>query len=752
MTAAIIKRKLGFVCTGVDDKEATLWGWYPHGPLTPWLRPKVPRLSLKPLFPRPLLVIEPDSNISISPRGQQVSQRSPPMEHQARTPSSISTGKESYFDSLQSPFADNQERRPSSPKSPPRRSPSGELLVSKRPRERSQRNSLDRSHSRRRLEYDFTPESSAPSFSPRHVVKTEKEDPFETIRSQTPNGNLSLDWIDDPFCIDHDSASNYMQLYFTHVNSATYRMFPEAPFLDWVRKPDITKSPEELMVIYSMLAMGSLFSTEEKQKRKTRGKKFCEIAVLANEKSHGLFSLQTAQARLLLSLYHFANGESSKAWDFCGSACRVVAALKLNFEEEVLDLCADGKPEYGLRGSDLAECYRRTYWSAFLMDVCFLATRVTHIHTNCSQRYNGYCAGYFGILSKEDSFVRLPSCERCETRESTAPYLDNGVVDKALCQSGHPSLDIMAYLVQVSTIWGEVLATVYRSPQRASTNYANEYEDFYAKISSRLRSWSASLPSEIVYSIDNIRLHTRSNDIRTFISIHAIFNISHIMLNRYVRHAYLSSDLIDRNVAATIHHANNLILIMHEFLDVTRIRRTPSPTLSSSQLAPKNHNITFSAPFPGYAILVAVDIVTAAGSFEPASYDRMMRYMTNNIIILDEISTFWKSAEIQRFNVKRRLSDLTNSAIDHRRGNKRVWVMGNPLDKTFGVEQDVMYTGDGGRRIFRVLGVDGSLRDADVLWVEDSNSREGTEGSTGEEGGPMGKKLGKWKGMKGYHT
>ena len=110
----------------------------------------------------------------------------------------------------------------------------------------------------------------------------------------------------------------------------------------------------------------------------------------------------------------------------------------------------------------------------------------------------------------------------------------------------------------------------------------------------------------------------------------------------------------------------------------------------------------------------------------------MMRYMINNVIILEEIANFWNSAKIQRYNMKRRLSDLTNSVIDHRRGNKKAWVMNNPLDKTFGVGQDVMYMGDGGKRIFGVLGLGGSLRDGDVLLVEESNSREGTEGSAEE--------------------
>ena len=344
-------------------------GWYLHGPLTLQLQLNASS-SLSGTFSRLFPIIEANSDASISPRGQQVGQRSPLLEPQARTPSSISTGRESYFDSLQSPFADNQEPRPPSPRSPPRRSPSGELLASKRPRERLLKDGVDRSHSRRRLEYELTPESSAPAFSPSHVIKMEKGVPFENIRSQAPIGNRSSEWLDDPFSVDKNAAAEYMGLYFRHVNSATYRMFPDAQFLDWVHQPESEKSPEELMVIHSMLAMGSLFCPDE-QRQSADGKKLSDMAIRANENRLGRFSLQSAQARLLLSLYYFAKGESSKAWDLYGSACQVIAALKLNVEEEVLKICMDGKSQYGIRGYELAECYRRTYWSAFLMDVGF---------------------------------------------------------------------------------------------------------------------------------------------------------------------------------------------------------------------------------------------------------------------------------------------------------------------------------------------------------------------------------------------
>jgi hypothetical protein len=121
------------------------------------------------------------------------------------------------------------------------------------------------------------------------------------------------------------------------------------------------------MVIYSMLAMGSIF--EPSGENKSNSKLFCALARCAIEKNFGNFTLQLAQSRLLVGLLHFALGESTKAWDYCGTALRAVCALKLNTEAGANDLTDDQVFEYGLSKEALAECHRRTFWSAYIMDV-----------------------------------------------------------------------------------------------------------------------------------------------------------------------------------------------------------------------------------------------------------------------------------------------------------------------------------------------------------------------------------------------
>jgi Fungal specific transcription factor domain len=158
----------------------------------------------------------------------------------------------------------------------------------------------------------------------------------------------------------------YLELYFTHINQATYCMLPKSPFLNWVRECR-TKTQEDRMLLYTLMAMGCRFSSYKESN--AHGKRLLQIARHAVQTSFGRFTLQLAQARLILALLNFSLGNATEAWDYCGSAVRAICGLKYNTEEGVTDVPPEGDYEYGLHGEALAECRRRTFWSAYIMDV-----------------------------------------------------------------------------------------------------------------------------------------------------------------------------------------------------------------------------------------------------------------------------------------------------------------------------------------------------------------------------------------------
>jgi Fungal specific transcription factor domain len=181
-------------------------------------------------------------------------------------------------------------------------------------------------------------------------------------------GFAAADWTNDPYDIS-PLTMEYLDLYFAHINQATYCMLPKGLFLKWVRECH-DKTPDDKMILYSLMAMGCRFS--EKKESIADSKRLLQIARHAEQSSFGRFTLQLAQARLILALLNFSLGNSSEAWDYCGTAVRAVCGLKYNVEEGITEQPDLEDCEYGLNRETLAECRRRTFWSACVMDVSFL--------------------------------------------------------------------------------------------------------------------------------------------------------------------------------------------------------------------------------------------------------------------------------------------------------------------------------------------------------------------------------------------
>ena len=181
-------------------------------------------------------------------------------------------------------------------------------------------------------------------------------------------GLAAAEWSDDPYDVS-PLTMEYLNLYFNHINQATYCMLPKLPFLKWVCEHH-KKSPDDKMILYSLMAMGCRFS--ERKESIAHSKRLLQIARQAEQSSFGRFTLQLAQTRLILSLLSFSLGKSSEAWDYCGTAVRAVCGLKYNTEDGIVGQTDMEDCEYGLNKETMAECRRRTFWSACVMEVSFL--------------------------------------------------------------------------------------------------------------------------------------------------------------------------------------------------------------------------------------------------------------------------------------------------------------------------------------------------------------------------------------------
>ncbi|KAF2703459.1 hypothetical protein K504DRAFT_392197 [Pleomassaria siparia CBS 279.74] len=502
------------------------------------------------------------------------------------------------------------------------------------------------------------------------------QDP-DDLRRDSHQDQLAIQWEQDPYETDARLTMQLLDLYFLHAGRATYGMFPRKPFTTWV-ETNQEKTQDYLMLLYSVLAMGSIFSPDPDTR--TIGKRFAAIAAYATEKRFGRFTLQLCQSRLMLALYNFARGKSQEAWDFCGAGLRAISALKLNTEEGVKELPdASAELDYGFDRRTLEECCRRTFWSGFLMD-----------------RYNGFCGGTLCVINIEDTFLRLPCLENVYEASNSCdtPLFDFDLLNHQAPPG--PPLGHMAYLTLISAVWGDVLTFTSRAVYRPDHGYERTYEAFYAKTYQRLESWHAILPDSLRYTPQNLDNSIIEGYAGTFISIHALYHTAVIRLNRHVRVRLLPVDKLVRNIDQSFRSASNFLSIMHSLAAVNRQQRLP-PTTSAQ--------FSFSIPFPGYALMLAVDVITTAGTI--STLPELIKTLGTTWTCIEELSKFWASARSQLKAVSNRTRHLGDILLQDGQGARNdshgaFWRVQDSMETAFGNDDAVYKAND--QLLFDVVG------------------------------------------------
>lgn len=478
----------------------------------------------------------------------------------------------------------------------------------------------------KRAKYSHTPPARSDNDS-------ESRNTDLSSKQRTTSTNLRLSdeivtqWATNPFDTEEGLVRELMRLYFVHKGiSGAHGILPEKPFMLWLTNRCFQKSPDDLMLIYTMLALASVFSPDPAHKE--RGKEFAAISRYACDQRH--YSLQLVQSRLLLALYYYANNNVTDSWDFCGAAIRTATGMKLNLEIEEAGVKQTGDPPYNLNQHGFTECRRRTFWTCFILD-----------------RFNGYCSGQLSIINPEDVFLRLPCDDKSfeEQAEVHNPYFDH----KTQLQDPSGGIGEMAYLITITSIWGDIMANIYRTSHRPSdTEDATKFTLFYSAANSRLESWHSSLPKFLSYSPDNLTKAASSGILNIFITLHTLYHSAQMRLNRNVRPDAIPSEQLEHYIRTTHSHAEAVLLMADKL--------APFLSKSNNSSGSAEVDVAFSAPLIGYAIIHAIDIITAKGYISdlPLLYSKLR----GATAVVTYLAKFWHSARSQKELLVARNADL----------------------------------------------------------------------------------------------
>ncbi|KIW39167.1 uncharacterized protein PV06_08968 [Exophiala oligosperma] len=505
---------------------------------------------------------------------------------------------------------------------------------------------------------------------------------MSTIVSPTTVSRFSS--ATDPTEIDRSLTLHYVAKYFAYVESATYGTLPTKDFTRWVKECP-SKSGADRMLLYAMMAMGSVFV--RRPEAESHRVIFAKIAEEASRNNADELTLQLLQTRLILALLAFSQGQYNKAWDLCGSALRTAFGLKYNTEVGVRAVAETGATEFGLDYDTLVECRRRTFWSAYVMD-CF----------------DGCCSATIAHLFRSQCHIRLP-CGRTAYEAGNilaTPFELGGCggnnVQHQQQQQQHGAGDVsrvglLGYLVEIATIFHDVVDKTSRLSPDNPERYAAEMEHFYHHTKARLCAWEDQ--------VRTMSQGSRNGDevVDSVHGLHIMYHYTAITLHRYVHHAALEPKAVTERITACHDHAEAMLRTVQR--------------LSNHEERDPYFRFATTSPFNGFAITAALDVITAAGTLSDLmdSQSRTMSLVSSGLEALESLVGFWHSAHRQREMVKKRLGTLMSAMkmASHMAG---AYYFGESMESPFRPEQDVVY-GVGRERYFQAWGWSGRFNESD---------------------------------------
>jgi len=494
---------------------------------------------------------------------------------------------------------------------------------------------------------------------------------------RSPRQTLCID--EDPYIVDRQSTLELLELFFNNVNDSTYYLFPNTFFIYWVKTSPDQKSAGERLVLYSILALGSVFVTERLDadrrldERLTRvGGRSAQIAIDTLNKGIVPAGVLTAQARLIMALYQHAHGLADHGKELLVAAISTLTSLRLNTESACVAVGERQQEqpiryEYRFDAGQIAECRRRTTWTAFMMER-YLNTSFYHMHT-------------------QDLLIRLPCADQTYEvvgQSSNAPFLASACNDeRAAASSAHP----LASLIPIVAIWGDADAFIAREQHSSREHYVQTYQGKYAEFEQRLQQWSAKLPEHFSPNPANFDRSIDDNCVIAYISMLTLYYSTIIKLCRHYKHRWLPQ-LRPQRITQAHESAHNLLGLLKRFRDYSDHAKQEPHAFG------KPSHIAAAPPYIGYAIFAAADIL-GAGGIDESIYPSMDK-VGAGMGFLQEMYSYWIGARDQFFGCRKRYYQLQNLVARPIRSPGGCWVNERwgvelPMDTTIPSDYDCIY-------------------------------------------------------------
>lgn len=484
----------------------------------------------------------------------------------------------------------------------------------------------------------------------------------------------------DPFWVDSELTQLYLGEYFTHFNGQLYQIFPKHKFLAWAAS-NHPKSLQDTLLLYSMLAFGTVFSHIKDRAQHRR--KFVDIVESGLHQTSSSPTLQTVQALLLMTMMHFSRSENKEARECCAMLMRTAIDLGLNREPRTaIESC------YALDQSTFYECRRRTFWVAYITESTLQ-----------------YCIAPDVRMTSIDCELQVP-CDNEAFEYGAVPRLPVAIFrgsqphEVPLTHSSSSIAKILAgtAMLRETVSWIQGLKSIY-SLQQAQTSHMN----FQDAMNRRLEQWKKDVAGSTLKNGEGeSEAEARPSE---YLLLYCFIKM---ILHRHIWLKCMSQQQIEMNCRTARGHAYELLDLLHRLAETSQH---------------EEGTFLIACPITGFATFVAIDIITAAGfmssvmevsadnhsmshaeRMETGSHQSLMDLMQTGMEVLINLGHYWELAREHGEKVKSRFRMVMAVRIGPS-SHKVAYFVRDSLYSPFGEDQDVVY-GLKGVPLFRALDED----------------------------------------------
>ncbi|GAB1209263.1 hypothetical protein APSETT445_008035 [Aspergillus pseudonomiae] len=346
-------------------------------------------------------------------------------------------------------------------------------------------------------------------------------DIFPMRRESKINDSTGLMTEGAEFLPSLEIQEHLAEVFFDCVYGQSYLLLHKPSFMRRLKARTVPPA-----LILAVCAVSARFSTHPQLNSEPpflRGENWANPAAAIALSRHDAPNITILTVFLLLGLHEFGTCHGGRSWSFGGQALRMAYALQLHNELEEDPLLSQTNGG----GSQLSftdrEIRRRTMWACFMMD-----------------RYNSSGSQRPPIGNEKFIQIQLPIKESHFQMEIPGPTedLDGNVPnpvpeDVGQLSNAKDNMGVSAYIIRAIVLWGRIVDYLNLGGKKKDAHPLWSPESGYTHLKRQIEEFSASLPSHLAFTYENLQIHAADRIANQFLFLHIIIHQNMLFLNQF---------------------------------------------------------------------------------------------------------------------------------------------------------------------------------------------------------------------------